>query len=344
METPAQRSLRKTGSGKDLRVPIWVSAKIVTSRQPNLVLGDAGALDDLTRAAELAEAAGLLGLQARALNNLAVTQSLLGDIRGSTGSRLAAADVSERIGSEGERRWSQGVLTDHHYRSGRWDDALQLCDAFLAGPPHYLSGQAWIVRGAIRSARGDAEGALADAEEAVAHARRIEQPQVLLYMLPFGAYVFASTGAPERAEALAREHLDILTSDRKLQFGVIAIAAFAPAARLLGLDAELVQALAGSAPSPWIDAARAYARGEYIEAAAALERIGTLPKEAEARLRAAEQLAAQGRPDEAEEQLQRARTFYESVGATVHLRFAERALMPSDQSPPVATSQGEPRT
>jgi tetratricopeptide (TPR) repeat protein len=249
-----------------------------------------------------------------------------GDVRGSTETRLAAGAIAERIGSEGERRWSRGVLTDHHYRSGRWDEALQLCDEFLAEPRHYLSGQAWMVRGAIRSARGDAVGALADTEEALTHARRIEQPQVLYYMLAFAAYVFADAGATDRAEPLAREYLDVLDSGRELQFGVIAIAAFAAAARLLGLDGEFRQALAGRAPSPWFDAARAYAGGTYTEAALALERIGSLPEEAEARLRAAEQLEAQGREDEAEEQLGRARTFYESVGAAVDLRSAERPL------------------
>jgi predicted ATPase/class 3 adenylate cyclase len=288
--------------------------------------GDAGGLDDLARTAELAEAAGLLGALTRAHNQLASTKVMLGDVRGSTESRLAAGAIAERIGSEGERRWSHGVLIDHHYRSGRWDEALQLCDEFLAGPRHYLSGQASIVRGAIRLARGDASRALADTEEALAHARQIEQPQVLYYMLPFGAYVLAAAGAQDRAQALAREYLDILAGGSELQFGVIAIAAFAGAAHLLGLDADLVQALAGRAPSPWIDEARAYARGDYVEAAAALERIGSLPEEAEARVRAAEQLGAQGREDEAEEQLGRAGAFYESVGVTVHLRSAERPL------------------
>ncbi|MGE5273367.1 MAG: ATP-binding protein [Verrucomicrobiota bacterium] len=287
-------------------------------------LGDPAGLDDLARAAELAEAAGLLGPLTRTLNQLASTKIILGDVRGSTESRLAAAAVAERIGSEGERLWSQGVLTDHHYRSGRWDEALQLCDEFLAGPRHYLSGQASMLRGAIRSARGDAAGALSDTDVAIAHARRIEQPQVLHYMLPFGAYVYAAAGAPECAQPLAREYLDILAGGRELQFGVIALAAFAAAARLLGLDAELEQALSERAPSPWIDAARTYARGDYVEAAEMLDQIGSLPDEAEARLRAGEQLAAQDRGDEALEQFERARTFHESVGATVHLRSAER--------------------
>jgi class 3 adenylate cyclase len=288
--------------------------------------GDPGGLDDLARAAELAEAAGMQGRLTNIFTYMASAKATLGDVRGSTESRLAAAAISERIGSEGERLWSHGVLTDHHYRSGRWDESLELCDELLAGPQHYLSGMASIVRGAIRSARGDAAEALSDTEGAVAHARRIGQPQVLYYMLPFGAYVFAAAGAPERAEPLVREYLAVLASGRELQFGVIAIAAFAAAARLLGLDAELVQALAGPTPSPWIDAARAYARGDYVEAAAALERIGSLPEEAEARLRAAEQLRAQGREDEAEEQLGRARRFYESVHATAYLPSAERPL------------------
>jgi len=287
-------------------------------------LGDPGALDDIGRVVEFAETAGNLGALSKALNQLSAVRMELGDVRGSSESRLAAAAVAERIGSEGELRWSQGVLIDDHYHSGRWDEALRLCDEFLARPRHYLSGQAWMVRGAIRSARGEAAGALTDTDEAIAHARRIEQPQVLYYMLPFGAYVFAGTGAPERAEPLAREYLDILAGGRELQFGVIAIAPFATAARLLGLDSDLDRALAGRASSPWIDAARSYARGDYAEAALALERIGSLPDEAEARLRAAEQLAAQGRQNEADEQLRRARTFYESVAATVQLRSAVR--------------------
>jgi tetratricopeptide (TPR) repeat protein len=283
------------------------------------MLGDAGGLDDIARAAELAEANGNLGELRQALNQLSATKMVLGDVRGSTESRLTAAAVAERIGSEGELRWSQGVLADHHYRMGRWDEAVRLCDGLLAGPRHYLSGQAWMVRGAIRAARGDAAGALADTDEAVAHARRIEQPQVLYYVFQLGAYVFAAAGAPERGELLAREHLEILVRGDDLQFGVVTIPAFAAAARLLGLDAELEQALVERAPSPWIDASRAYARGNYVEAAAALDRIGSLPDEAEARLRAAERLAAQGRRDEAEEQLRRARTFYESVTATAHV-------------------------
>ena len=66
---------------------------------------------------------GALGVVSRALNNTAVAKEILGDVRGSTEARLAAAAVAERIGSADERRWSLGVLSDNHYRSGNWDDA-----------------------------------------------------------------------------------------------------------------------------------------------------------------------------------------------------------------------------
>jgi tetratricopeptide (TPR) repeat protein len=308
------------------------------------MLGEAGGLDDIARAAELAEAAGNLGELRVALNQLAATKEVLGDGRGSTECRLAAASVAERIGSEGELRWSHGVLMNDYYRAGRWDEALKLCDEFLAGQPHYLSHMAWMVRGTIRAARGDSAGALADTDEAVAHARQIGQPQVVYYMLPFGASVLAGAGAPERAQTLAREYLEVLVGGRELQWAVIAIPAFAAAAHMLSLDTQLERALAERAPSPWIDAARTYARGDYVEAAEMLNRIGSLPDEAEARLRAAEQLAARGRQKEADEQLRRARTFYEGVGATVHLRSAQRRFETVDQSPSLAASQNQPRT
>jgi hypothetical protein len=48
--------------------------------------------------------------------------------------------------------------------------------------------------------------------------------------------------------------------------------------------------------------------------------------EADARLRAAEKLLSDGCPTEADEQLQRALTFYRSVGATRYVREAEGLL------------------
>jgi class 3 adenylate cyclase len=284
-----------------------------------VLLGDRRGLDEIAGAAEIAAETGSLGQLQRARNNLAVAHMLLGDVRAASEARLHAAEVAERIGTEGELRWSWGTLTDHHYRLGSWDEAFRLCDALLAGERHYLSGQAWTVRALMRLARDDAAGAFADAEHALAHARRIEEPQVIYYIVPVCTYVFAERGDRDRATPLAREFLQVLSSRTALDFGVITLPAFAAAARLLHLDADLVQALDGRPASPWLDAARSYAGGDYATAADLLDRIGSLPDEADARLRAAERLHTDGRQQEAEEQRRRAVAFLRSVGAGRYL-------------------------
>ncbi len=71
------------------------------------------------------------------------------------------------------------------------------------------------------------------------------------------------------------------------------------------------------------------ADGDPERAAAVYARIGSLPDEAHARLRAAARLAEAGRPAEAAAQLERALAFYRSVGARLHTLEAEALLPPS---------------
>jgi hypothetical protein len=78
--------------------------------------------------------------------------------------------------------------------------------------------------------------------------------------------------------------------------------------------------------TPWIDAARAFADGDFAAAAATHAQIGSLPDAAHARLRAAQALLEQGRRNEADELLQDALAFYHSVGATRYLREGETLL------------------
>jgi tetratricopeptide (TPR) repeat protein len=194
-----------------------------------------------------------------------------------------------------------------------------LSDGFLAevdaGSEHYMTGQAAIVRALIRLARGDAEGALADAERAIAHSRTIDDPQVVWYLRPAGAYVLSVLGERQRALALASEFLDSQRRRVELQFAVITLPTFAAAVRRLGLDAELLEVLAGQNATPWLQAVRAYAGGDFTTAADLLHTIGSLPDEAEARLRAAEQHSLAGELEEAKQQLGRAVAFYRSVRA-----------------------------
>jgi len=82
-------------------------------------------------------------------------------------------------------------------------------------------------------------------------------------------------------------------------------------------------------PRPWLEAALAYLSREFTGAADVYAAIGSRPDEAYARLRAAEQLAADGRDAEAEEQRADALAFYRSVGAARYVVEAEGLLAAS---------------
>ena len=94
----------------------------------------------------------------------------------------------------------------------------------------------------------------------------------------------------------------------------------------LGRTAEIQALLKEQDESRWSVAALAVLDDELERAAELLAEIGSVPDEAYARLRAAEQLIAQDRRAEGDVQLGRALAFYRSVGATRYVREAEALL------------------
>ncbi len=78
--------------------------------------------------------------------------------------------------------------------------------------------------------------------------------------------------------------------------------------------------------TPWVDGARAALERRYVDAAEIYARMPFRAAEADARLRAAQQLVAEGRRAEATEQLERAITFWRSVGASRYIGLGERLL------------------
>lgn len=296
-------------------------------------MGDPRGLEDVTRGIESLAAAGALGTLSRAYNSLAVAHQVLGDLEPAYAARLEGVRVAERAGSASQIRWFQGVLPDHHYRRGEWDEALRMADDFLAvveaGSPHYSAWQVYALRAEMRLGRGDAARAISDAESALAAGRTVAELQALYFVLPACANVFALTTDRGRALPLAREFLEALRRGIRMQFAVINLPTFASAALQLDLSRELLEALTGHTETPWTEAARAYAQGNFVAAAEILQRIGSKPAEAEARLRAAEQLVTEGRRAEADEQLEQALAFYRSVGASRYVRECEALLAAS---------------
>jgi hypothetical protein len=110
----------------------------------------------------------------------------------------------------------------------------------------------------------------------------------------------------------------------------------------LGRIDELRVAVDAAKGTRWAEALQHYVTGEFDRAAEVFAEMEVPRDEADARLRAAEKLLSDGRPTEADEQLQRALTFYRSVGATRYVREAE-ALLTSATAHDLAESQQRDR-
>ena len=290
-------------------------------------MGDPDGLHDVAHGIEIAAAAGALGALANGYNTLAVSNQILGDLEAGYRARLEGAEVAERLDSLSERRWFASVLVDHRYRRGEWDEALRAGDEFIAaieaGSPHYNAWQLHAVRAEMRLARDDASGAAADAERALAIGRTVADPQAIYFVLASCAHVLALTGDVNGAIPLARELLDALRRGTGVQFAVIELPAFTSVAAQIGVAEELAIALQGRAETRWTAAALAYLDRDFSAAADILRSIGARPEEAEARLRSAERLSADGRLDEASNELRQSAAFFRFVGATRYLRECE---------------------
>jgi class 3 adenylate cyclase len=297
-------------------------------------LGDRGGLEDLERSVELAASVGALGELSRALNNLSTQLGILGDLNRGYEVRLEGAKVAERMGSDVDIQWFLAVLSEYPYRFGEWGESLRMADEFLgkvdSGEPHYASWQVLARRAEIRLARGAEADAMADAGRALQLVVAIPDPQARYFTNALCARVFVSARR-EQAIRLTREVIDDLLGGIGPAFAAIALPTLASTALRLELLPELAAALENHVPTPWIEVVRRYAAGDFDGAADLLGEIGSKPEEAEARLHAAEQLAAAGRTDEAAQQLQQAVAFYRSVGATRYLQECESLLAAASQ-------------
>ena len=187
----------------------------------------------------------------------------------------------------------------------------------------------WL-RARIRLGRGDRRGAVADFERTIERARLGKDPQLMWPVLSLGARVFADTD-PQKANGFVNE---VLAEWKALAYSMPVasdwLGDLAIALDALGRADELVEgAAAAKSATPWLEAAQAFASGKFVGAADVYERIGALPDEAYARLRAARALVDQGRRGEADLQLERSLAFSRRAGATAYVREGEALLAAS---------------
>jgi len=291
-------------------------------------LGEPEGVADLERSITMARKLQSLHVRWNATVNLATILSEWGEL-----GRVPALIEDPAIwdpGNESDRRWTLVERAVLNYHVGDWSESARLLDAFEeagTGTPHYMET---IVLD-LRSKFSLAHGALDDALESTAReeelARAIVDPQALIVALGTRIKVLREAGRIDEAERLVDELLASWRSSEVLT-GMSAALEMAWTLRQLGREDDLLEIIdARRWRSRWFDAAAQVLRGGLAGAAAACAVIGSLPEEAEARLRTAEEM----RPDDPDraEHARRALDLYKRVNATALVRRAEALLPPS---------------
>jgi class 3 adenylate cyclase len=280
--------------------------------------GEPGAYETLEQAVAAADAIDSLeGVNARI--NLGAELQARGELERCFQVQERARRDAERFGLRDWLRHLRAELVLECYWSGRWDGSRQ-ADAFLAevesGNPH-LTGEICCryVRAQIRLARDDVAGALADGARAVGNAREYPAWGILPFALAAHARVLLAAGRLCEAGGLVTEALGGWGTSGPSGYPY-AGPHLAVALVELGRGEELSPVVALSPrPSVWLDAANAFASGDYVRAAHLYAAIGSLPDEAYARLRSGK-----------EPEVRRALDFYRSVGAARYIREGEAML------------------
>ena len=290
-------------------------------------LGDVTGRDDLERAVEIGRSVNS-AMVAGALNNLSVVVDTTDEWRVRELQREALREA-ERFGEVNLMRFVRGNLIAANWILGDWDEAVAVADEFIAeceqGSPHILEGPSRVFRAYIKLARGIRDEALEDFRRGLGLAReRPDDPQSLAPALVRIAWAYLQVGRASDARAAFAEAIPIL---RKYPY---ARPWTLPEVALeLGETSAVREILAGLPPSPGYRAMLAVLDGDFEEASEQYAAAGILLFEAEARLRAAEQLLAAGRSAEGEVELEKALTFYRSVGATLFIERGEQLLAKS---------------
>jgi class 3 adenylate cyclase/tetratricopeptide (TPR) repeat protein len=293
--------------------------------------GDVDGIGDLEMSIKISDEIGSPE-SLRGYNNLFASHVSIGQLDRAAAALRAGIPVAERFGNAGaSARWLRFERVHPAYWEGRWEDAMAIIDATFSevGRSHALSRFAFEMRGRMRLARDDTQGALEDADVSLAIARQAKDPQTLFPALSFAAVAALEQGQVRDAESLADELFDLRPADHAIPHHVSPLFDLARVMAGLGRSEDLIEATKrASARTLHVDAAAALARGNYLAAADIYTKMGSLPNEAHARLRAAEQLSEAGQRHEADQQLRPALGFWRSVNATRYVREAE-ALIPA---------------
>ena len=299
---------------------------LVTLGCARVSLGDPAGVEDLEHASELVRQRGRIGF--RALINLGWAYSVIGDLPQAL---RVSEQTATRATQEGEVQgawFAKGNIADTLYALGRWDEALDIIDSFDAAPEgaRYQLSSVRTVRACVLAARDQRGAALEEVREVVASTRPAMDPQALRAPLVVLSRLAHRHGLYEEAEATVNEVAgSIVESDSAgdpQEWHIELVLALVDTGRL-DVAREIVERLPDGV---WLDACRATLDARYVDVADLLETTGEQSLQAELRLRAARELVAAGQLDEASRQLECARAFWKSVGATAFLRDTDQLI------------------
>jgi hypothetical protein len=259
------------------------------------------------------------------MHNLGVRAFLGGDIARLHELLADALRIDERFGNEQMARFSRATTVGTGYFIGSWDEAVRTADAFIAEcetSPHYQEAFVRGHRAVVRLARDDIDGARADVERTFTLLERHTDPQARAALGPI-ARILLELDDPRAIQAALDALAVPIGSGPQTVAPNFLIALDLPREVEERIRDVLRQA---EVRTPWVDGARAVLERRFVDAAEIYARMPFRPAEADARLRAAEQLVAEGRRAEADVQLERAIRFWRSVGATRYIRVGERLL------------------
>jgi DNA-binding SARP family transcriptional activator/tetratricopeptide (TPR) repeat protein len=298
--------------------------------------GDLRGLDDSRHAVALAREHNAFSLLIAAESNLRAAQFTLGQLD-AAGRTLAAyrRDVDE-YGSSTDRRWASGIVAYEAVLHGLWEQAARILDELIAeaerGVAHYQEPVWYGLRASMALGRGDLGSASTDSKKALHRARRTKDPQNLAPALALRGAVLVAHGAHEEASQLAKE---VFRLGASLVGGLVSesppatLIEFTWLLRDLGREQEVLPILKSARSTPWVQASRAVAQGDFARAVQLLASMGAGSVEAYTRLRVAEELVRCGHVHEAHDHLVTALGFFTKVGATRHLARTEELLAAS---------------
>lgn len=250
-------------------------------------LGDAHGIADLERAVAIAEDAGHSTAAGPALNNLASSLCLVGRVADADATLTRTRAFVERHGHTAGVVWNDAEQIGVADLLGDLDRVFDWAERYFAhseAEERYQARGAWAVRARALLARGQIEQAVADAERALRRLRETgHDAQISGAVLVVASRCLRAAARVEEAEELLTEVLAQLgtVSTEQMWDLPLHMVELSRAGEYLLLTENLVGHL-------WLQAGRAGASGDLIDASALYGRIGSRFPEAWAGLLAAE--------------------------------------------------------